>query len=120
MVDLRASWNKDDSHLEGVDKFVAMGIYVIAPEKYVYLSVFMKGACGDCPKVLGLLFVSVLDLGGIVAFIWALAVNNAYAPLMIGYGVTAIGGLFMLIWFCKDLMDLHTSTKTLFGGQQIL
>eukprot|EP01084_Bolivina_argentea_P207900 354621_1 len=87
MIDLKASWNSE--------VFTVL-TYVIAPEKFVFLAVVdnRNGFLLGC----GMISLILLDLAGIVAFIYAFAVNYVYVPMMIGYGVTTTGGLFSIIF----------------------
>ena len=91
LVDLRASWKEEKLNL---------GLYVLAPEKYVYSTVVKsEGSVIICWQ-LGMYFLTAIDLAGVVAFIWAFAVDNVYAPIMVGYGVTTIGGIFVICAGC--------------------
>eukprot|EP01083_Nonionella_stella_P031985 87543_1 len=95
IVDLRAS------------SLSLVGCYVIAPEKYVFMALF-----NNLPDkyvfitkhgvVFGICVLVLMDFAGAISFVHALAIKNAYVPLMIGYGVTAIGGFFVvcfIMWF---------------------
>ena len=94
LVDLRATWKDED-----VNGSWSVILYVIAPEK----NLFMVILCDHPAPVVrdtGMICLCVLDMAGIVAFIWAIGVDNVYVPLMIGYGVTTIGGIFVFPLWC--------------------
>ena len=87
IVDLKASWK------DGTDGKIVTLIYVIAPEKFVYMGNVQETVNGKCFN-LGLALLVILDGAGIVAFVWALVTDNVYPAIMIGYTVTTIGGVF--------------------------
>eukprot|EP01084_Bolivina_argentea_P135024 238008_1 len=88
LLDLRATWNVDK------DPTSTILMYILAPEKYIYLSLVSEvenGTRAKCTYQYILVGLVIMDLCGIAAFIWALAVHNVYAPLMVGYIVTTLG-----------------------------
>ena len=89
IVDLKASW-KDDK--------IPTLLYVIAPEKFVYVGVTGDTAHENC-AVLGIVLLMISDSAGIAAFIWALVTQNVYPAMMIGYTITTMGGIFMAALF---------------------
>eukprot|EP01084_Bolivina_argentea_P317305 550135_1 len=94
MPDLKATWKY---------KKETIPIYVIAPHAYVFACVAPKTDSPgiiDCLNCLGFVTLILMDLCGAVAFVWAFIVKNVYVPMMIGYSVTAIGGLFMIFIAC--------------------
>eukprot|EP01084_Bolivina_argentea_P146692 256788_1 len=89
LLDLRATWFKDDK------RFIAL--YVMAPEKYIAVAI-ARQHCHYVGTALLILFLSLLDIFGIVACVWAILVHNMYAPLMIGYSITTLGAIFFLMF----------------------
>ena len=45
-------------------------------------------------------FLSVLDFVRIATLVFAMAVKNVCAPMMIGYAITTIGGLYIVGGIC--------------------
>ena len=110
LVDLRETWTKDtrsvgwvhgggntDKSKEWYRRFFNCGVYVLAPEKYVALALFMndKSRVGQC---FVFFVLPVLDMAGAVAIVWAIMANRVYWPLMIGYIITTIGGVFLIVF----------------------
>eukprot|EP01084_Bolivina_argentea_P317306 550137_1 len=85
LVDLIASFK---------EYYMGALIYLFAPEKYIYLSI-TKNKEGCCLATL-FVILCLADLVGMVAFIWAFVVNNVYAPMMVGYSVTTLGGCMII------------------------
>lgn len=90
LVDAKAGWN--ESFYEAKHVY----LYVIAPEIYLFNSVFKLDGC--CYKV-GYIFLFLLDLVAIIVFIWSFVVKNVYVPLIIGYGITTIGISIFIIFY---------------------
>lgn len=100
LVDLRSTWlNRRNVIFELVS-------YVIAPDKYVTLAMIKKGGRDYLSFCLVVIFLPLLDLAGVAAFILAFLTDNVYVPLMIGYAVTMIGGIVVVPWvivvYCKS------------------
>merc|ERR1712079_834192 len=79
LVDLKSSWNENAAYV---------AVYVISPEKYVFMSILAApgSLVKHCFYVILFLISIAMDFAGAVAFVWAIIVDNMYAPLMIGYG----------------------------------
>eukprot|EP01084_Bolivina_argentea_P079457 144129_1 len=91
LIDLRASWREDKT---------SVLIYIIAPEKFVLLSIHIDDYCYDS-CIGGLIFLlSFMDLCGFGAFVWAFVVKNVYIAMITGYAVTAIGGSLIFVLCC--------------------
>ena len=92
IVDLKASWTKNK---------INTLVYVIAPEKFVYIGV-IAGTPFDTDncRYLGVALLTILDSAGIVAFVWAFVAKNVYPAMMIGYTITTMGGIFMVGLLC--------------------
>jgi hypothetical protein len=81
-------------------------LYIICPEKFVYF-------CLGLTTVFPLLILIVCDLSGIAALIVAIYTNNMPIPLMIGYSITALGGLAALIFLVgMPLLNVFGCYKT--------
>ena len=108
LVDLSSTWKKDEYSLVAVNsgnydtergkRFIRIfncGLYVIAPEKYVMMAITKSSGSGwaHCCVIC---FLPLMDLAGAVALIWAFIVDKAYGPLIIGYTITTIGGIFVI------------------------
>ena len=65
-------------------------LYVVCPEKFVY---FCLGVRTNVP----LLILILCDLSGIAALVAAIQSGVTPVPLMIGYGITTLGGLAALM-----------------------
>lgn len=68
-------------------------IYAVAPDKFIAAAILPRDSEGNLSYA-SMLFVFVLlplfDICAVVAFVWAIVVGITIAPLMIGYGVTAL------------------------------
>ena len=68
-------------------------IYAVAPDKFMAAAILPRESDGKLSYG-SMLFVFVvlpiMDICSVIAFVWAIAVGNTYAPLMIGYGVTSV------------------------------
>lgn len=77
-----------------VSGYTLLGLYAIAPEKFVAFALFGEGGL-DRPGLMGLAMLggSVLDLGGLAALGVGLGMGNLPAALGVSYGATALGAL---------------------------
>lgn len=89
LVDIRASCTQQAP---------LVAVYVIAPEKFIYLC--LNCCRADLLNAVGILVLSILDIAGMVAFVWAIAVHKMYAPMMIGYAITTLGGFLIIMVMC--------------------
>ena len=98
LVDLRASWNQKQN--VQFERWIEVGMYVLAPEKYVGWAIVREERLNTnlcIGMIYTVVFLPMLDMAGVVALIWAVVSRNIYPPLMIGYAVTTIGGLSVII-----------------------
>ena len=93
LVDLRSTWKHAGQWWE---KMFFIGSYVIAPEKYV-ATALLRGTGGNAAFFCFVaIFLPLLDLGGVAACVTAVLVDQVYAPLMVGYVITTVGGVFIV------------------------
>ena len=102
LVDVGASVRDKDGDFPG---YVFLGLYVLAPEKFVAVAAFFEG--GADKEGLGVLLAFggvLLDLCGVAALVAGLLSPAGLAPaLAVGYGATALGGLFIIGFFVTVL-----------------
>ena len=100
LVDLRATWQKElwATWYEDIENKSLALMYAVAPEKYILMCI--SGNKNEDTGIGSGICLSLLDLSGIIAFIWAIVVNNVYPAMMIGYGVTTLGGLCFIALLC--------------------
>lgn len=92
LVDLRSSWQEHD---EWDLRLTQIGSYVIAPEKYVAMAI-KQVSDNIAPVCFMLIFLPLLDMAGVAAYITAIVLHNVYPPLIIGYLITTVGGIFFM------------------------
>ena len=103
-------WMSSAGHLRG-GGYVFLGMYVLAPEKFVAFATLGAGSSnGEISpfdfflRILLLLGGVLLDLCGVAALVAGLLSPAGLAPaLAVGYGATALGGLFMIGFFVTVL-----------------
>ena len=88
LIDIKATWR------EKHDKQYVL-LYIFAPEKYVFTA---TGVITNYKVENFLAFLLILlDFFGIAALVAAIVSGNMYPAMMIGYIVTTLGGLFLLV-----------------------
>merc|ERR1712048_1365410 len=92
LADLKASWKRKDFN----DKLSVI-IYVLAPEKYVLMSITDQNLEGT--SLIFLVLLGILDMFGIAALVSAFLADNVYIPMMIGYGLTTLGAFVLVPFF---------------------
>ena len=86
LLDTVCQWHEDK---------ISFFIYVIAPEKFVWIC--LAGESFACIFLLGIFLLSCLDLVGLAALVVACTSGTAHLALLIGYVVTTMGGLFTIV-----------------------
>ena len=82
-----------------------IGVYVFAPEKYILICFpFQENKRGHIFAI-SLLLLMLLDISGIVAVFWALAVKKVFVPLVIAYALIFIGDMFMSRYAAQVLCE---------------
>lgn len=101
MIDFKASWSEDRA---------SVFLYIIAPEKYVFLCIRSEDYCYDACLYGILALLSAMDMCGVVALVWSIAVQNVYLAMITGYCITAVGGFpICIICFRLCVVDKHNS-----------
>jgi len=99
LIDVNATWNENKSRVF---------LYIFAPEKYVFRSMFQQ--LGWLYYIL-LLTVISLDVGAVFALAWTLSKSNVYPAMVCGYVVTIT---FIIMQLCH-LLYFQSSLLTTSG-----
>ena len=84
---------------ESISGWLFLSLYVLAPEIFVVLALCMKGGLDNRRWLnAGVVLMLVLDLAGVAALIVGICFTG-FMPvsLAIGYGATAIGGVYFIL-----------------------
>ena len=101
LIDVVASWQGTRGG-EGKANAVA---YVLAPEKVIFLALVSSlPSGGSLYNLVGIAYFSTIgtDLCAILAIAAALHSGVAPPALMVGYGMTALAGVFVAAWFLNN------------------
>ena len=92
LADLRSTWKEEGDLMV---RMLSVSSYVIAPEKYVGLAIIKDG--GGTFWCFVWICLPLLDIAAVAACFSSFVVDNVYAPLITGYIITTLEGIFVIV-----------------------